>query len=354
MDSAAALRRLLDPASVRRIVVFRALMLGDLLCATPALRALRAGFPDASITLVGLPWAADLAARLASIDRFVEFPGYAGLPERVADTAALPGFLSALRAERFDLAVQLHGSGRIVNPLVAAFGARHTAAFAQPGDFRPDPALTTAWPAFGHEIERLLQLIDTIGVPRRGTKIEFPLDIADVAWRTSQRLQRGSYVIVHPGAQLPSRRWPVERFAEVAAALVRHGQRVVITGSADEAPLAHAIATKCAAQIVDLTGRTTLWQLGALVEGAALVVANDTGISHIAAAFATPSVIVSCGSDPARWAPLDRQRHRVLAAPAACRPCAHIVCPTQHECAVETSVDDVLDAIAATREPAHA
>jgi ADP-heptose:LPS heptosyltransferase len=95
------------------------------------------------------------------------------------------------------------------------------------------------------------------------------------------------------------------------------------------------------APAVDLAGKTSLGGLAALVARARLVLANDTGISHIAAALQAPSVIVASGSDPRRWAPLDRRRHRVLWHPAACRPCAHAACPIGHPCALGVSDERV-------------
>jgi ADP-heptose:LPS heptosyltransferase len=343
---------LLDPSGVRRIVVFRALVLGDLLCAVPAWRALRCAHPDAEITLVSLPWASELAARLSCFDRFVPFPGFPGLPERAPDLSALPAFLRDMQRREFDLALQMHGSGQVVNPLVAAFGARHSAGYAIAGQYCPEPPLFMSWPERGHEIDRMLRLTDHLGLERRGTHLEFPLAPADLAWRDAAGFSEGSYVCVHPGAQLPSRRWPLDRFAAVVKLLDRQGWRVVVTGTAAESELARALVEQCSA-VTDMTGRTTLWQFGALVGGAALVVANDTGISHVAAALGTPSVIVSCGSEPERWAPLDARRHRVLAAPAPCRPCAHATCPTAHECALGTSVEAVLQTAESMLEPSH-
>jgi ADP-heptose:LPS heptosyltransferase len=321
----------------QRIAVFRALMVGDLLCAAPALRALKRAFPDAELTLIGLPWARAFALRLPYVDEFIEFPGHPGLPESACDVRALPDFLGRVQARRFDLAVQLHGSASIVNPLVGTFGARQMAGFYAPGTWLPsdDANLFCRWPEQGHEIERLLTLIDHLGLPRQGTHLEFPLDDADredllALWPDARRQP---YVCVHPGAQLASRRWDARRFAAVADAVAESGRTVVLTGSAFESGLVGDIAACMEHTPLDLSGRTTLWTLGALIEGADSVVCNDTGVSHIAAALGRPSVVISCGSDPARWGPLDRLRHRVLAHPVPCRPCQHATCPTQHECA---------------------
>lgn len=327
---------------VERIAVFRALVLGDLLCAVPALRAIKAHWPAAELTLVGLPWARDWAARVPHIDRFEEFPGLAGLPERVPDAAAWPGFIERMRAGRFDLALQMHGSGSIVNPMVASFGARHTAGFHEPGERPPQHWLHTPWPTQGHEIERMLALTDHLGVARAGTHLEFPVEQEDrrqlslqwPAWNTA-----APYVVVHAGAQLPSRRWLPERFAEAADALADKGARIVLTGTRGEAPIVAAVQARMRSAATNLAGITSLWTLGALVENASLVVSNDTGIMHVAAALGTPSVAVSSGADVSRWAPLDHKLHAVLWQAMPCRPCSFNTCPYDHACAraIETS-----------------
>lgn len=336
-----------------RVVVLRALMLGDLLCAVPALRALRAGLPAAQITLVGLPWAAELAQRLDCVDHFIALPGYPGLPETPADVRALPRFLETVQRERYDLALQLHGSGAIVNSLLATLGARYHAGFHDgacwyPREREEEAALWRRWPQEGHEVMRLLALTDHLGLPRRGTALEFPVRPADRAQLTRLWPQVDAaepYVCVHPGAQLPSRRWLPERFAQVADSLAKQGYRIVLTGSAAEAALVRRVEECMHARPINLAGRTSLWTLGALLERAVHLISNDTGISHIAAALGTPSVIVSCGADVTRWAPLDTARHRVLAHTVPCRPCSARVCPTGHECAVGVSAERVLAAV---------
>lgn len=349
--NAASLHALLQPAEGQRlrIGVFRALVLGDLLCAVPVLRALRRAFPSAELSLIGLPWAAELADRLPHVDRFFAFPGHPGLPEREPDIAAWPGFVQRMQAERFDLLIQLHGSGRITNPMLATWNARHVAGFVEPGGYCTEPALHAPWPETGREVERLLTLTDHLGLARQGNRLEFPLRPEDrealaALWPGARA--RRSWVCLHPGAQLPSRRWLPERFAAIGDQLAEAGHEVIVTGTAAEAPLADAVCRAMRAPARSLAGRTTLWTLGALIEGARLLVCNDTGVSHVAAALGTPSVVVSLGADVSRWAPADGERHRVLWQPMACRPCGFAQCPTGHGCSTGLHVADVAAAVA--------
>ena len=340
-----------DEGPPRRLAILRALQLGDLLCAVPALRALRRALPGTQITLVGLPWAEAFARRFAHlVDAFVAFPGFPGLPETPPNLAALPGFLHAMQAARYDAVVQLHGRGDVTNLLVAAFGAPRTAGFVGRNAWCPDPARYAPWPETGHEILRLVSLIDFLGIPRAGLDLEFPLEGGEceeaARLREAHALVPGEYVCVHPGARLPSRRWPVERFAAVAAQVAAQGFRVVVTGGPDEAALAGHVAAAVPGA-VDLCGRTPLGVLGALLGNARLLVSNATGVSHVAAAVGTPSVVVSCGADPARFAPLDTERHEVLHEPVPCRPCAHERCPIGHPCATRLDAARVADRVLA-------
>ena len=338
------LQRERDP----RVVLFRALNLGDLLCTVPALRALRRAAPGAGVTLVGLPWASAFVERFAAyIDEFVEFPGHPEMPERLADSGALETFLARMRARGFDLAIQMHGSGEISNGIVKAFGARREAGYYPEGRVAPQGGTWLPWRAGVHEIDRYVSLMAAIGAAAAGTDLEFPVSAADsdeVRGLAPAWLSDGTpYVVIHPGARMASRRWPVERFAAVAGRLAGEGMRVAVTGSASEAWLTAIVATAARAHGADLAGATSLGGLAWIVGNARAVVTNDTGMSHVAAAVRTPSVVIASGSEVERWRPLDRERHRVLFEPMPCRPCDADECPfAGHPCASAIGVETVV------------
>lgn len=325
-------------AAPRRIAIFRALQLGDMLCAVPALRALRAAYPSAQVTLVGLPWAQAFVDRYPMlVDDLVVFPGARGFPEQTESDAGLPAFYAASRARGYDLAVQLHGSGGVANDIVARMGAARCAGFVQPQEPARDGCFIP-WPDKLREPERYLALVRALGVPADDATLWFPLTAADEreadAICARHAVVPGRAVVVHAGAQWASRRWPVERFAAVADALAAAGLQVLLTGTQGEAALVERVAAWMRRPAVLLAGRTSLGGLAALIRRVPLVVCNDTGVSHVAAAMRTRSVVVASGSDTRRWAPGDRRRHRVLAVHPPCRPCAYAECPVGHPCAL--------------------
>jgi hypothetical protein len=302
----------LQPA---RVAVFRALQLGDMLCAVPAWRALRQALPAARITLVALPWAEPFAARFrAYIDDFLRFPGYPGLPEQTPDVFAWPGFLAAAHAQRFDLSIQMHGDGSRTNAIVALLGARAQAGFAPQAGSDP---LLLPYPTRGHETRRLLSLMAFLGADVSDSSLEFPLSAADEAewdgYPAVRRLPSGGYLCLHVGARAVERRWPAQHFAAVGDALANEsGLQVVLTGSQQEAPLTRAVAAAMRSPVVDAAAPVSVGALAALIGRSRLLVGNDTGSSHIAAALRVPSVVIFRASDVERWAPLDAERHRVV------------------------------------------
>lgn len=301
------------------IVVVRALRgLGDILCFVPAARALRAAFPEARVSLLGLPEAAPVVERFpAYFDELLEFPGFPGIPERPGRPD--PALLAQLRRRHFGVALQAHGDGSVVNRFIALLDATRSYGFHPADGPCPDPRRFVPYPAEAPEVARNLALVRLLGVRADDTRLEFPVLGTDVRELDGigMRLAPGSYAVVHPGGHRTWNRWPPRRFAEVADGLAEAGLAIVLTGSGGEAGLAREVAGAMRSPAIDLSGRTTLGSLAALVRDARLLLGNDTGVAHLADALDTPSVVVFTDADPGRWGPLDRDRHRVVVSPPA-------------------------------------
>ena len=296
----------------QKLVVFRGLYLGDLVAATGALRALRRGYPRAEITLVSLPWATALAPHLAHVDRLLPYPGAPGLDGREGE-GDLEEFLERVRAEKFDLAVNMHGRGPISTRLVARFGARRVAGFEN--EETPDLDIEVAWDAEAHESRKLLLLTEKAGGTSAGPEPELRVRTEDDARARTllpASLRRRPLALVHPGASVLEKRWPEEDFGRVAEGLVRRGYAVAVTGSEKEQEFTYRVSEK-AIDSLDLGGKTDLSTLIALVARASVVISNDTGPAHLAYALRTPSVtLFGPTTDVERWGPLDWRLHTIL------------------------------------------
>jgi ADP-heptose:LPS heptosyltransferase len=341
---------LTDPA-VRRIALVRLRVgLGDLLCSLPALRRLRAGRPDLRISLITYPEMAGVVSRLGAVDELLPFPGIEGIPERPPNPAGWQSFLAAAAQRRFDLALQVYGDRPAANRVTAALGARLVGGFAPTGWEPPAAAraLHLRYPVDLHEAERHLRLFEHLGLPAGGPpEMHFPLIPADEAEHAETlaryRLVPGRYAVLHPGASSSTRRWPASRYAAVGDALARDGLEVVVTGVPGERQVSAEVVAAMRRPAVDLTGGTSLGGLAALLRDCALLVGNDTGTAHLAAAVGARSVTVFLAGDPVRWAHR-RRTHRAVAAAVPCAPCPHLACPIDFRCAESVQPDAVLSA----------
>lgn len=305
--------------AVRKIAVLRALNLGDLLVAVPALRALRCGFPQAQITLISLAWAEAFARRFCRyVDRFVEFGGFPGINEVPIIPGQVERFLAKQRAEAYDLVIQMHGSGATSNPCALALGGRMTAGYYL--GQRPDAlAYAAPYPLDTPEVLVDLGLVGLLGCDG-DPALEFPLFEDDRAEADvllcRERPPRRPLVGIHAGSSTPLRRWPAASFARVADELARtHGAEIVLVGGAHERAITAEIARELEVRPVDLSGTTSLGGLAAVIARLDLFVGNDSGPAHVARAVGTPSVTIFGAEEVARWAPLDRTRHAVLVRP---------------------------------------
>ena len=267
------------------LLVLRALKLGDLLVAVPALHALRRAFPEHRMVLATSGWLAPILSLVGGIDALLPADG-------LDDPLPLgPG--------QVDVAVNLHGRGPQSHALLDRLVPRQRLGFAAPGWDGP------AWREDEHERVRWTRLVQAYG---------YAADADDVGLaRPDVPSPAPGAVVVHVGAFYGSRAWPVERLAAVAAALRARGERVVLSGG--DADRARAVEVGRLAGLGPdwvLAGRTTLPELAALVAHAALLVTVDTGAAHLASAYGTPSVVIFGPAPVAQWGPPAAGPHRVL------------------------------------------
>jgi len=305
-------RTLAGENHVRRIAIFRALFLGDLICTLPAFRALRAGFPKAEITLIGLPWAQEFVARIPYIQCFAPFSGYAGIREVPYVPHDTQLFFARARSRHYDIALQMHGSGQVSNGFVGALGSHTTVGYRDGDDDRLDISLQYQWGE--HEVLRWLRLVRELGVPAEPAAVEFAVTAAErrEAARLLSRVSelRGPLIGLHTGAKDHPRRWPTERFARLADLLVEHcGAQIVLTGSEGERPTIEAVRGVMRYPALDLAGQTGMGTFAAVLAQLDLLVTNDTGASHLAWVTRTPSVVLFGPSRPQEWAPLHQTLH---------------------------------------------
>lgn len=298
---------------VQKIAVVRANALGDFILALPALDALRAAYPQAEIVLLALQWHASfLVGRPGPIDRVVVIPpceGVSAPPGTEEDTTELEDFFAAMRRERFDLAIQMHGGGRYSNPFLLRLGARMTV-----GLKTPDAAALDRWMPyiyFQHEVFRYLEVVALVGVattslePRLSLVKEDLMEVRRVVSETNRPL-----VALHPGAGDPQRRWLPEKFAAVGDALAKAGAQIVVTGTGEERWLAETVIDDMQTEAQNACDCLSLGGLAGLLSRCKLMISNDSGPLHLAAAVGTATVgIYWCFNFP-NVAPITRTRHR--------------------------------------------
>ncbi|MEU8662731.1 glycosyltransferase family 9 protein [Actinoplanes philippinensis] len=267
------------------ILVLRALGVGDLATAVPALRGLRAAYPGETLSLAAPAWLTPLIRTIGAVDRIVP----AAELEPLDAAPARPG-----------LAVNLHGSGPESHRRLQALRPGALWAFASRAAGHHDGP---GWLDDEHEVRRWCRMVRYYGVACDESDLDLHVPDADVP---------AGVTIIHPGAKSPARRWPADRFASVARRLVTAGHRVLVTGSPQEHDLCVRVAG-LAGLPPEAVPRTGLAELAALVAGARLVICGDTGIAHLATAYRTPSVVLFGPVSPERWGPpAGRPRHRAL------------------------------------------
>lgn len=299
---------------IGKIAVLRANGIGDFLFALPALEALRHAYPDAEIVLLGADWHQRfLQGRPGPVDRVVAVPPGAGVREEPGlptDPGAIETFFAAMQAERFDLAVQMHGGGRHSNPFTRRLGARLTIGLKTPDALPLDRVVPYVY--FQSEVLRYLEVVSLVGA--RPVRLEprlpvLPSDL-DESLRVVPDVPGGPLVVLHPAASDPRRRWPAVKFGQLAAALASSGARTVVVGVSPDADLVAEVVRASHGTAEDACARLSLPGLAGLLSRAAVVVSNDSGPLHLAAAVGAATVGIFWCGNLINAGPFTRSRHR--------------------------------------------
>lgn len=345
-------------AEVRSILAVRLDLMGDLVFTLPALRALREAAPAARLTVLVLPYAADLVRNLPFVDRVVAVdvhrwrrPGVWAGPA----WSELGVALAEVRGERYDLGISFYG--RVGTAAALLSGARYLAGYSGEGyPYAFDLALPgKRYERRRHEAEYCLDLVRGLGVAAELAAPELRVD-STAAERAEGLLGAAGLgpgeklVALHPGAlNMAAKRWIPGRWAAVADRVQKElGRRVVLVGSPSELPLVERVRSEMATPAVVLAGRTSVAELAALLARCELFLGGDSGPLHVASALGVPSVSVYGPTDPALTGPLG-PRATVLMAGVDCAPCYDLSSPPVCRrgdliCMADVPVDRVFDA----------
>ena len=332
---------------MRNILVIKLRYVGDVLLATPVLRALKDSFPDARMTMAVNKGTEDVVRRNPDVDDVLALRR-GGVREELR-------FLRDLRRRRFDLVIDLTDGDR------SAFLSRWTGASTRIGfnkEHRWRGACYTTVVAHTpdlHRIDRNLESLRPLGIEpktatpvllltaeeeRQAAHLMMDIGVVDTRGTVTRPL-----IMLHPGARYWFKAWPIERFASLADRLVdAHGCRVLIGGSDRDEAAAAGIVGAARSRPINLAGRVDLLTFAAIVKQCALFVGNDNGALHIAAAVGTPVVGLFGPSNPREWGPRG-DRVAVLYKGLDCRACFHPTCERgEANCMRQISVDEVFAA----------
>jgi heptosyltransferase-2 len=340
-------KRLTRPGAVKRILVRGTNWIGDAVLTTPALAALRAGFPQAKIALLAKPAVAELLQCHPAIDDIVLYrdPGpHAGLGGKLS-------LAIQLNRGRYDLAILFQNAFEAA-AVTALAGIPNRYGYATDGRSLLLTHRVPLTPKIRrkHQVEYYLELLKPLNMPVEpaAPTLRTTPEEDDAAARHLQAfgMDPGKALIgINPGSVYGSaKRWLPERFAQAADRLsAEHDACVLIFGGKGEEELGTAIAGMMTAPTIVLSGRTTVRQLMALIKRCRLFITNDTGSMHIAAAFQVPLVAIFGPTNPATTSPYG-PGHELVRHPVECSPCLLRECPIDHRCMTRVTVDDVYDA----------
>jgi len=328
-----------------RILIVGVDWLGDVIFSTPLIRALRKAYPGAFIAYSTPRRCARILRHESRLDAVIAYDERPFLLNVISNAR----FVRRLRKHRFDRALFLHRSWTRAF-LTRLAGIPERVGYAYP---KRDGLLTRRVSPDSdkkHRIDHYLGTLRAWNIPLDGRATEVSVtDGERERWRELKRqsgLGQRPYAVLHPGGNWDLKRWPLVNFRPVAEHLVRRGMNIAVIGTHRERPLATALKMKCdPGRLVSLCGQTDLGVLAALIEEGAIMISNDSGPAHLAAALKTPLVMIFGPTDPERTGPLPDPLVRVARENVGCEvPCYRQSCRS-HRCMKELKPQKVIQAV---------
>lgn len=342
-------------SAARSVLCVRLDSLGDVLMCTPAIRAIKQSRPGRCVTLLTSPIGAAAAPFIPEIDAVLAYPA----PWMKSSAAHLPAvdmaFIDTLASRRFDAVAIFTSYSQSALPAalmcyLAGIPLRLAHCRENPyqllSDWVPDPEPDAM---VKHEVRRQLDLVATVGYTAASAGLSFTVretDLESVAGKLAALgiIAGRQWILLHPGASAPSRRYPPEQWSAVIRDLAaRTGLPMVLSGAASEQPLIDTIIRESGGAALSLAGLLDLGELGAAIKMASLFICNNTGPAHLAAAVGTPLVDLYALTNP-QHTPWHVECH-VLFHDVPCRFCQQSVCPQGHnDCLKGIAPGRVVDA----------
>lgn len=328
----------------QRLLIVKPSSFGDIIHTLPALDALRRHWPQAQIDwLVKEEWAELLRGQPALRELVL-------LPKTFDQWRSLA---QSFPARRYDVVIDFQG---LLRSGVASWLTRAPARIGFAGAREASRWFYTARiacaPAVLHAVDRNLDLLRQIGVPAAPARFPFAVPAESAGWAQAlcarERIGAADKIVVlHPAARWRTKRWPAERFAQVADRLAANpGVRIIFVAGGEQAGQVDEVMRQVSGKVVNLAGRCTLLELAALLKRAHLAISNDSGPMHLAAALGTPVIGLFGPTDPRRVGPYGAG-HSALKKQFACPGCTRRACVRDQSCLKAIAVDDVLSAAAA-------
>lgn len=316
----------------KNILIIKMSSLGDVLHVLPSVAALRKRFPKARLTWLVHPQFSGFVPDPPIIDEVIYFDKVKFNKMSLGEKwAYFKEMRALLHSRKFDLVIDMHGLFKSA-VLAAISGCDNRIGFCEMWEgsglvSRP----IRGEHAKGHAIEQYLDVVRYLGCPV--DEISFPMPDLQKEWQAVQNKTEAvkePYAVLVPGARWDTKIWPAEHFAKLADMILRDGKQVILAGGPEDAPLGAQIS-KLTPGATDLTGKTSLRELGALIRHCAVYISADTGPLFIAAAMKKPLVAMYGPTRPDRTGPYGSDNAVVLKAPVACagclkRHCRHWIC----------------------------